>query len=78
MNLLRNPIIDDSQSYENEYLSQLYQSISATMLKNNLSVSDRIYVIYLHLVFAQVENLNDFTSLGEKRNLIKPRARIID
>lgn len=41
----------------------------------HVTVADRIYLVYLHLVFSMVSNLEEWKELGEMREAIKPISR---
>lgn len=44
----------------------------------HIKTADRLYLIYIHLIFSQVENLQDFKELGEQRGSIKPISKDIE
>lgn len=77
INLLRNPTIV-AQSYDPTYLKQLHQVIHSLAVEYHITGNDRIYLIYVHLVFAKISNLQDFKELGDHRENIVPISKEIE
>lgn len=66
LNLFRNPKINN-MSFDPGYLKEMYKIVHALSVEYHIKSADRLYVLYLHLIFSLVENLKDFKELGEGR-----------